>query len=126
MWVMAPEGFCSILKGQLMGSADGLNAECERKKTNKTFRFCPERLGPPKGRLREVPGREVQGQEVSLDTPGLTCRGDIQRQMAGRQLEAGVWVSGQEAKSRSKPGDGEREGRGLFHRKTPALRSLWP
>lgn len=55
---------------------------------------------------------EAQGQEVSLDTPGSTCRGDIQRQMAGRQLEAGVWVSGQEAKSRSKPGDGEREGRG--------------
>ena len=56
----------------------------------------------------------------------LFYRGDIHRQMAGRQLEAGVWVSGQEAKSRSKPGDGKREGRGLFHRKTPARTSLWP
>lgn len=119
--MMAPEGFCSILKGELMGFA-----ECERKKENKTFKFWPKRLEPPRGRLREVPGREAQGQEVSLDMPGSTCRGDIHRQMAGRQLEAGVWVSGQEAKSRSKPGDGKREGRGLFHRKTPARTSLWP
>lgn len=73
-----------------------------------------------------MPGREAQGQEVSLDMPGSTCRGDIQRQMAGRQLEAGVWVSGQEAKSRSKPGDGKREGRGLFHRKTQLSRLCGP
>lgn len=39
------------MKGELMGFADGLNAECERKKENKTFRFWPERLQPLKGRL---------------------------------------------------------------------------
>lgn len=52
---------------------------------------------------------EGQGQEVSLDMPGSKCQGDIQRQML-KQLEAGVWVSGQEAKSRSKPSGGKREG----------------
>ena len=44
-------GVLLYLKGQLMGSADGLDAECEREKTNKTFRLWPQRLGPPKGRL---------------------------------------------------------------------------
>lgn len=58
-------------------------------------------MGTVKEKPEEAPG--VGGGEIILDTAGLKCWGDIQGKASRWQLEAGVWVSGQEAKSRSKP-----------------------
>lgn len=74
------EGLCSILKGELMGFA-----ECERKKENKTFKFRPKRLEPPRGRLRGAweggTGSGSQSGHARFDA-GVTSKG---------RWQAGSW-----------------------------------